>query len=50
MQTDNTKPTATERYFFDNNGYLVLERFLEKDHVAQLLEGTPQGHRQAATA
>ena len=39
MQTsDNTKPTATERYFFDNNGYLVLESFLAEDHVSQLLE------------
>ncbi|HZO90999.1 MAG TPA: phytanoyl-CoA dioxygenase family protein [Chthonomonadaceae bacterium] len=31
-------PTATERFFFDNNGYLVLERFLSADHVARLLE------------
>ena len=26
-----------ERFFFDNNGYLVLERFLQPDHVARLL-------------
>lgn len=31
-------PTATERFFFDNNGYLILERFLPEDHVARLLE------------
>ncbi|MCH8289844.1 phytanoyl-CoA dioxygenase family protein [Candidatus Poribacteria bacterium] len=36
--TDGAKPTATERFFFDNNGYLVLESILEKDHVSQLLE------------
>jgi ectoine hydroxylase len=31
-------PTASERFFFDNNGYLVLERFLDLDHVARLTE------------
>lgn len=31
-------PTDAERFFFDNNGYLVLERFLDEDHVARLLE------------
>lgn len=31
-------PTAAERFFFDNNGYLVLENFLSPDHVARLLE------------
>ncbi len=30
-------PTPAERFFFDNNGYLVLERFLAADHVARLL-------------
>jgi hypothetical protein len=30
-------PTAAERFFFDNNGYLVLERFLVPDHVDRLL-------------
>jgi ectoine hydroxylase-related dioxygenase (phytanoyl-CoA dioxygenase family) len=27
-----------ERFFFDNNGYLVLERLLTEEHVAQFLE------------
>lgn len=31
-------PSATERFFFDNNGYLVLENFLSADHVQQLRE------------
>lgn len=35
---NETKPTSTERFFFDNNGYLVLESFLEKDHIARLTE------------
>src|SRR4051794_35538694 len=30
-------PTAAERFFFDNNGYLVLENFLSADHVHALL-------------
>jgi len=30
-------PTTAERFFFDNNGYLVLERFLEPDHIDRLL-------------
>src|SRR5205823_6118000 len=30
-------PTAAERFFFDNNGYLVLEGFLGPDHVHALL-------------
>ena len=29
-------PTAAERFFFDNNGYLVLEDFLDPDRVAAL--------------
>jgi ectoine hydroxylase len=29
-------PTAAERFFFDNHGYLVLESFLAPDHVARL--------------
>ncbi len=32
-----TRPTRAERFFFDNNGYLVLERFLDESHVARLL-------------
>ena len=31
------RPTAGERFFFDNNGYLVLEGFLDGEHVAALL-------------
>jgi hypothetical protein len=30
------RPTAGERFFFETNGYLVLERFLDADHVARL--------------
>jgi ectoine hydroxylase-related dioxygenase (phytanoyl-CoA dioxygenase family) len=30
-------PTAAERFFFDNYGYLVLERFLTDEHVQRLL-------------
>lgn len=30
-------PTAEERFAFDTSGYLVLERFLQPDHVARLL-------------
>ena len=33
-----TELTHSERFFFDNNGYLVLESFLTKDLVARLLE------------
>ena len=29
-------PTDAERFFFDNNGYLVLEDFLAPDRVADL--------------
>lgn len=36
--TNNSHPTPAERFFFDNNGYLVLERLLTEDHVAALLE------------
>src|SRR5580704_2847835 len=32
-----TAPTQAERFFFDNNGYLVLENFLAPDHVGRLL-------------
>lgn len=30
-------PTAAERFFFETQGYLVLENFLQPDHVARLL-------------
>jgi ectoine hydroxylase-related dioxygenase (phytanoyl-CoA dioxygenase family) len=32
-----THPTPAERFFFDNNGYLLLEDFLPPDLVARLL-------------
>ncbi len=31
-------PTPAERFFFDNNGYLVLEEFLDADHVKALVD------------
>ncbi len=31
-------PTQAERFFFETQGYLVLERFLDSAHVAHLLE------------
>jgi ectoine hydroxylase len=40
--TDDTRPTQAERFFFDNNGYLVLDRFLAEDHVARLLAALEQ--------
>jgi len=33
-----SSPTEAERFFFDNNGYLILEEFLEKDHITALQE------------
>ena len=36
--TNNTNPTTSERFFFDNNGYLVLENLLNKSHVEILLD------------
>ena len=36
--TNNTNPTTSERFFFDNNGYLVLENLLQKSHVEILLD------------
>jgi hypothetical protein len=30
--------SAAERFFFDNNGYLILESFLSPDHVGRLTE------------
>lgn len=29
-------PSTAERFFFDNNGYLMLENFLSTEHVQQL--------------
>ena len=36
--TGDDSPTLVERFFFDNNGYLVLEEFLDADHVGALLQ------------
>src|SRR5687767_9358916 len=36
------KPTAAERFFFETNGYLVLERFLEEGHVSRLRDAVLQ--------
>ncbi len=44
LHSDNTptavdaSPTPAERFFFDNNGYLVLEELLDVDHVNALLK------------
>ena len=32
------RPTPSERFFFDNNGYLVLEKLLDAEHVDALSE------------
>jgi ectoine hydroxylase len=32
-----SRPSQSERFFFDNNGYLVVEDFLAREHVAALL-------------
>ncbi len=42
-------PTAAERFFFDNNGYLVLPDFLAADHVAALIAALDRAiaHRRA---
>ncbi len=38
LHTDgDASPTRAERFFFENNGYLVLEEFLDADHVRALL-------------
>lgn len=37
MSDEATHPTPEQRYFFDTNGYLVLENFLAPDHVAALV-------------
>ncbi len=34
----DASPTPAERFFFDNNGYLVLEELLDADHVNALLK------------
>jgi ectoine hydroxylase len=36
MTKERQHPTAAERFFFDNNGYLVLENFLSPSHVEAL--------------
>ena len=34
IHAEEVQPTPSERFFFDNNGYLVLENFLSESHVA----------------
>jgi len=43
-------PTAAERFFFDNNGYLVLEDFLSLSHVEALRAALAKtvAHRRSA--
>lgn len=44
------RPTLAERFFFDNNGYLVVEDFLAASHVAALtaaLQGAARRRRGA---
>ena len=50
--TPKTAPSTAERFFFDNNGYLVLENFLAPDHVARLLAALDSAvaHRRAQLA
>ena len=36
--TEEAGPTPSEQFFFDNNGYLVLENFLAESHVSELQE------------
>ena len=36
--TEEARPTPSECFFFDNNGYLVLENFLADSHVNELQE------------
>ena len=38
MTTPVSHPTPDEVYFFATNGYLVVENFLQSDHVVQLTE------------
>ena len=40
--TTNGQPAPEELAFFDTNGYLVLEDFLDPDHVARLTERLEQ--------
>jgi ectoine hydroxylase len=35
---NESPPTRAERFFFDNNGYLVLERLLTGEHLTRLRE------------
>ena len=34
--TNQSLPSQAEQFFFDNNGYLVIEDFLTTDHIAAL--------------
>ena len=38
QSTENEHPRADERFFFDTNGYLLVERFLPDDLVTDLVQ------------
>ena len=38
MSTEKGHPTSAERLFFDSNGYLLIERFLPRELVADLIQ------------
>ena len=42
MTVTNQHPTDAERFFFDNNGYLVIEDFLNKEQVYGLYAALQQ--------
>ena len=43
--SDSVAPTRAERFFFDNNGYLILPNFLEPKHVNQLKDALDRAVR-----
>ena len=43
---ETTHPTPDERFFFDTNGYLVLEGLLPDGLVSDLTHGADRGHRE----
>ena len=46
--TEMSRPTQAERFFFDNNGYLIVEDFLKEDHINALTEALLPRCRSAA--
>jgi ectoine hydroxylase-related dioxygenase (phytanoyl-CoA dioxygenase family) len=40
--TTKGHPTTAERFFFDNNGYLVLDNFLSPERVSALYKALEQ--------